>query len=79
MVGRQGEDSCRNSGTDETPQIASDEEAHRPPAESNSGRTSSPDYVSRLFVFKLDSCSYVLTSFSYFKLASITNILIIYY
>ncbi|WP_394548399.1 hypothetical protein [Priestia aryabhattai] len=34
MVGGQGEDSCGNSGTDETPQERSDEEAHRPPAES---------------------------------------------
>ncbi|WP_325090207.1 hypothetical protein [Priestia megaterium] len=34
MVGGQGEDSCGNSETDETPQERSDEEAHRPPAES---------------------------------------------
>ncbi|MBU8687808.1 hypothetical protein KM918_10725 [Priestia megaterium] len=38
MVGGQGEDSCGNSGTDETPQErkrrGGDEEAYRPPAES---------------------------------------------
>ncbi|MGG3270009.1 hypothetical protein ABEP16_13930 [Priestia aryabhattai] len=34
MVGGQGEDSCGNSETDETPQERSDEEAHLPPAES---------------------------------------------
>ncbi|MFA1509462.1 hypothetical protein ACDN41_09555 [Priestia aryabhattai] len=34
MVGGQGEDSCGNSETDETPQERSDEEAHRPPGES---------------------------------------------
>ncbi|MGF9892286.1 hypothetical protein ABEX78_26810 [Priestia megaterium] len=32
MIGGQGEDSCGNSGTDETPQEPSDEEAQRPPA-----------------------------------------------
>ncbi|WP_183128481.1 hypothetical protein [Priestia megaterium] len=34
MIGRQGEDSCGKSGLDEIPQEPSDEEAHRPPAES---------------------------------------------
>ncbi|USL45113.1 hypothetical protein [Priestia megaterium] len=34
MIGGQGEDSCGKSGLDETPQEPSDEEAHRPPAES---------------------------------------------
>ncbi|MCZ8492979.1 hypothetical protein MMB68_17230 [Priestia sp. Y58] len=34
MVGGQGEDSCGNSGTDETLQTASDEEVYLPPAES---------------------------------------------
>ncbi|MEH7560249.1 hypothetical protein [Priestia megaterium] len=34
MIGEQGEDSCGKSGTGETPQEASDEEAHRPPTES---------------------------------------------
>ncbi|MDR7245417.1 MULTISPECIES: hypothetical protein [Priestia] len=33
MIGGQGEDSCEKSRIDETPR-ASDEEAHRPPAES---------------------------------------------
>ncbi|MCZ8496817.1 hypothetical protein MMB68_15215 [Priestia sp. Y58] len=34
MIGGQGEDSCGKSGTDETPQSESGEEAQRPPAES---------------------------------------------
>ncbi|MEH7338446.1 hypothetical protein V7179_07690 [Priestia megaterium] len=35
MIGEQGEDSCGNSGTDQRPRrSASNEEAHRPPAES---------------------------------------------
>nr|WP_165803263.1 hypothetical protein [Priestia megaterium] len=34
MIEGQGEDSCGKSGTDETPQESSDEEAQRPPAES---------------------------------------------
>ncbi|MFS2169818.1 hypothetical protein [Priestia megaterium] len=37
LIGGQDEDSCGKSGTGETPQerkSASDEEAHRPPAES---------------------------------------------
>ncbi|UYP11080.1 hypothetical protein [Priestia megaterium] len=34
MIGGQDEDSCGKSGIDETPQVRSDEEAHRPPAES---------------------------------------------
>ncbi|MFL0471995.1 hypothetical protein ABEP16_02090 [Priestia aryabhattai] len=34
MIGGQDEDSCGKSGIDETPQERSDEEAHRPPAES---------------------------------------------
>ncbi|MCM3544406.1 hypothetical protein [Priestia megaterium] len=34
MIGGQGEDSCRKSGIDETPQERSDEETQRPPAES---------------------------------------------
>ncbi|WP_176546401.1 hypothetical protein [Priestia megaterium] len=70
MVGGQGEDSCGLIGR---PRKAKSCTA------SNSGRASSPDHVSRLFVFKFDSCSYVSPSFSYFMLASITNILPIYY
>ncbi len=34
MIGVQDEDSCGTSETGETPQERSDEEAHRPPAES---------------------------------------------
>ncbi|MBX4164353.1 MULTISPECIES: hypothetical protein [Priestia] len=34
MIGGQGEDSCGKSGMGETPQERSDEEAQRPPAES---------------------------------------------
>ncbi|MCM3019247.1 hypothetical protein [Priestia megaterium] len=34
MIGGQDEDSCGKSGIGETPQELSDEEAHRPPAES---------------------------------------------
>ncbi|MBV6735307.1 MULTISPECIES: hypothetical protein [Priestia] len=34
MIGGQDEDSCGNNGTDETRRSVSDEEAHRPPAES---------------------------------------------
>ncbi|MEW4278490.1 hypothetical protein [Priestia megaterium] len=34
MIGGQGEDSCGKSGTDETRRSVSDEEAQRPPAES---------------------------------------------
>ncbi|MCM3153640.1 hypothetical protein [Priestia megaterium] len=34
MIGGQGGDSCGESGTGETPQSGSDEEAYRPPAES---------------------------------------------
>ncbi|MGB8268244.1 MAG: hypothetical protein WCE77_01245 [Priestia megaterium] len=34
MIGGQSEDSCGNSGRDETPRSASNEEAHQPVAES---------------------------------------------
>ncbi|WP_394531496.1 hypothetical protein [Priestia aryabhattai] len=34
MIEGKGKDSCGKSGTDETPQESSDEEAQRPPAES---------------------------------------------
>ncbi|MGF9889921.1 hypothetical protein ABEX78_14855 [Priestia megaterium] len=60
MIGGQGEDSCGKSGLDETPQEPSDEEAYRPPAESEAlygyqQRCKRPfilEHLSNLLVFK---------------------------
>ncbi|MCM3772731.1 MULTISPECIES: hypothetical protein [Priestia] len=62
MIGGQDEDSRGKSGIDETPQERSDEEAHRPPAESEvlhgnqqrCNKRSIPAPLSHLFVFRLD-------------------------
>ncbi|MED3866043.1 hypothetical protein [Priestia megaterium] len=59
MIGGQGEDSCGKSGIGETPQELRDEEAQRPPAESEAlhgnhqrcNKRSLLAYVSNLFVF----------------------------
>ncbi|MEW4263110.1 hypothetical protein Q0N30_05365 [Priestia megaterium] len=48
MIGGRGEDSCGKSGTGETPQKA------KSCTEINSGVTSSPTYLSHLFVFRLE-------------------------
>ncbi|AUO12470.1 hypothetical protein DC421_23780 [Priestia megaterium] len=62
MIGGQGEGFCAKS--------ASDEKAHRPPAESKAlhgnqqSVTSGSAHVSHLFVFRFNECSYGSISFS---------------
>ncbi|MED3877654.1 hypothetical protein [Priestia megaterium] len=70
MVGGQGEDSCGKSGTNETPQErkrrggSSSARGKRSLArKANSGGTSIPGYLSRLFVFRLHSFRYGPISF----------------
>ncbi|MBX9993138.1 hypothetical protein [Priestia aryabhattai] len=59
MIGGQDEDSCGKSGTGETPRSVSDEEAHRPPAESevlheNQLPRNKRFILARLFVCRFD-------------------------
>ncbi|MBY0196658.1 hypothetical protein H7U05_04990 [Priestia megaterium] len=60
MIGGQGEDSCGKSGTGETPRelkrrgLTGRPWKAKPCTEINSGVTSSPAYLSHLFVFRLE-------------------------
>ncbi|WP_194273358.1 hypothetical protein [Priestia megaterium] len=66
MIGGQGEDSCWESGTDETPQtrrLSDRPRKSKPCKEINSGVISGSAHLFHWFIFRLDSCSYVPASF----------------